>query len=179
MTKKLKKLWRENCAVKATADIAEYLFKNPRMSSAGFLFLRILPAVFFLLTLTSSWIPAYAESEVMVTEEITQQPFGDRKNISGQVGASNNEGLALVIKTNNAATEREMWLPFAVGMRYNGYTGAGDIKQGDTVNVIYEEGGGKRVLREVTFSQSAPEQAPQAEEEIPEPEIVEEEAAAQ
>lgn len=174
MKKTTQKIWRENCAVKVKTFTAEEFFKNPRSCSVGFLLLAAFLITAILIILSPSFVFA-ADSSVMVTEELTQQPFGERKNISGEVGASNNEGLALIIKTNNATTEREMWLPFAGGMRFNGYNDASDIKQGDRVNLVYEEGGGKRLLREVTFSQSAPEAAPQ-EEEIPEP--VEEEAAA-
>lgn len=137
----------------------------PWKKSAGLFFSTLLLTI----SLTSYSSPAAhaEESKVMQSSAMTQMPFGERKNLSGEVSASNNEGVALLKSGSSETVEKEIWLPFAEGIRLNGYHSVKDIVSGDKVVAIYEEGGegGKRLLRELTFVQRAPQQ-PEAAEEV-------------
>ena len=163
MTKKIEKIWRENCAVKAKALTAEEFVKIPRIYSVGFLFLAAFLIFMTIVLLKPSLIFAADEQgSVMVTTQTSEAPFGERKNMKGSVGSLNKQGMALVYKTDEAThAENEMWLPFDPGVRLSGYSALTDIQENDQVVVNYEEDSAKtkRIMREINFV-SRPEPAP-------------------
>lgn len=148
-TEKLKSVWFYS--VREAFGFAGNL-SIPRETPAGFLFLglgMILTAA-VLFSALPQLVFANENSAIMVSSEVSDRPFGERKMLRGHIGGKSKEGLALELNPS-----QEMWFPYSAGMRLSGYLKEEDIQSGDEVIVTYEENTEKtkRVLREVNFVQ--------------------------
>lgn len=98
-----------------------------------------------LLALSLLSVPVYAE------EPAETSIFN--KSITGHVGATTNQGFALIYKSNSE-TEYEIWFPFQEAIQFiGGYAKPSDLQYGDKVLVSYGEvsDGSKKILQSVNL----------------------------
>ncbi len=81
------------------------------------------------------------------------------KTINGEVSAKGPSGIALVYEKNEKKrSSKEMWFPFELDLKLDGYQAVKDIQEGDMVKVTYEEAedGSKRVLKGIRLEKKKP-----------------------
>lgn len=82
------------------------------------------------------------------------------KTLSGEISASNSQGVAVIYERNEKkGYENEFWLPFAEDLELKGYQTIKDLRPGDRVEVKYEETetGSNRAVKKITLREKAAE----------------------
>ena len=95
------------------------------------------------------------------TDEDEKTP-GKTKNVTGEVGAHNNFGLAVELPPDPVdGTGREAWFNFTSKTKLSGLRSFKDLQDGDTVTLTYKETDtGKRILKSVAFVRKKPKEEP-------------------
>ncbi len=92
-----------------------------------------------------------APNQILMSKEIVMID----KTISGQISGRGTNGVAIVYEKNqDKKSAKEMWFPFSDAIELQGYKVRTDIKEGDEVDINYEEADDEsiRVLKSISLT---------------------------